>query len=148
MKLASLSLARLEGIRSRLIHEVTPGKGAEVRAGTLSLQQQHAVHPAPQIGHPRIGTAPYNTGWPSQPTSGPRAGVTSDTGPGAAIKSASPGCTVTADFNRDGQVDFFDYLDYVSAADKKLEAADLDGNGAVTDSDYKMFRELFQNESR
>jgi hypothetical protein len=48
-----------------------------------------------------------------------------------------------ADFNRDGSVDFFDYLDFVSAFDSEAPAADFNGDSAVDFFDYLDFVAAF-----
>jgi hypothetical protein len=48
-----------------------------------------------------------------------------------------------ADFNADGQVDFFDYLDFAQAFDAGDAAADFDGNGQVDFFDYLDFAASF-----
>jgi agmatine/peptidylarginine deiminase len=44
-----------------------------------------------------------------------------------------------SDFNRDGQTDFFDYLDFVAAFSAEDPSADFDGNGQVDFFDYLEF---------
>jgi hypothetical protein len=51
------------------------------------------------------------------------------------------GCA--ADFNHDGQADFFDYLDFVQAFAAEDAAADIDGNGQVDFFDYLEFVAAF-----
>ena len=48
-----------------------------------------------------------------------------------------------ADFNGDGQVDFFDYLDFVMAYNEEDPAADFNGDGQVDFFDYLDFVEAF-----
>jgi hypothetical protein len=48
-----------------------------------------------------------------------------------------------ADFNRDGAVDFFDYLDFVSAFDAENPNADINDDGAVDFFDYLDFVSAF-----
>jgi uncharacterized membrane protein len=48
-----------------------------------------------------------------------------------------------ADFDRNGQADFFDYLDFVSAFASEDPAADFDGNGQVDFFDYLDFAATF-----
>jgi len=47
------------------------------------------------------------------------------------------------DINRDGRVDFFDYLDFVDALEEEDPAADFDGNGVVDFFDYLEFLPMF-----
>ncbi len=44
-----------------------------------------------------------------------------------------------ADFNQDGSVDFFDYLDFVDAFSQAAPAADFNGDGAIDFFDYLDF---------
>ena len=48
-----------------------------------------------------------------------------------------------ADFNGDGQVDFFDYLDFVAAFNDEDPSADFNGDGQVDFFDYLDFVEAF-----
>jgi hypothetical protein len=48
-----------------------------------------------------------------------------------------------ADFNNDGQADFFDYLDFAQAFSEDDAAADFDGNGQVDFFDYLDFVAAF-----
>jgi hypothetical protein len=48
-----------------------------------------------------------------------------------------------ADFNHDGQADFFDYLDFAIAFDAQDPPADIDGNGQVDFFDYLDFVAAF-----
>jgi hypothetical protein len=48
-----------------------------------------------------------------------------------------------ADFNADGQTDFFDYLDFAQAFDAEDASADIDGNGQVDFFDYLEFVRAF-----
>ncbi|MDX2147217.1 MAG: hypothetical protein SFZ23_06810 [Planctomycetota bacterium] len=50
-----------------------------------------------------------------------------------------------ADFNNDGQVDFFDFLDFASAFGNDEPSADFDGNGQVDFFDYLDFGNEFAN---
>ena len=52
-----------------------------------------------------------------------------------------PPCS--ADFNRDGVLDFFDYLDFVVAFSDNLPSADFDGDGVVDLFDYLDFVAAF-----
>lgn len=49
------------------------------------------------------------------------------------------GCPCFADFNSDGAVDFFDYLDFVGAFDTEAPGADFNADGAVDFFDYLDF---------
>jgi 6-phosphogluconolactonase (cycloisomerase 2 family) len=55
-----------------------------------------------------------------------------------------PSCL--ADFNRDGQVDFFDYLDFVAAFAAEDASADFNGDGQVDFFDYLDFVQAFADE--
>jgi photosystem II stability/assembly factor-like uncharacterized protein len=48
-----------------------------------------------------------------------------------------------ADFDRNGQVDFFDYLDFVQAFGADEASADIDGNGQIDFFDYLEFAAAF-----
>jgi hypothetical protein len=48
-----------------------------------------------------------------------------------------------ADFNKDGQVDFFDYLDFVAAFDAENITADFNGDNQVDFFDYLDFAAAF-----
>ncbi len=48
-----------------------------------------------------------------------------------------------ADFNGDGRLDFFDYLDFVDAFSSALPAADFNGDGIVDFFDYLDFVDAF-----
>ncbi|MDX2146603.1 MAG: hypothetical protein SFZ23_03695 [Planctomycetota bacterium] len=48
-----------------------------------------------------------------------------------------------ADFNADGQCDFFDYLDFASAFGNEEEPADFNGDGQVDFFDYLDFAQAF-----
>lgn len=48
-----------------------------------------------------------------------------------------------ADFNLDGSVDFFDYLDFVDAFSSNLPAADFNGDSAIDFFDYLDFVDAF-----
>ncbi|MDX2145997.1 MAG: PA14 domain-containing protein [Planctomycetota bacterium] len=52
-------------------------------------------------------------------------------------------CQCLGDFNRDDQVDLFDYLDFVSAFAGDDPLADFDGSGQVDFFDYLEFAEAF-----
>jgi hypothetical protein len=52
-----------------------------------------------------------------------------------------PGCA--ADFNSDGQADFFDYLDFISAFDAQDDSADFDHDGTIDFFDYLDFAQAF-----
>ena len=52
-------------------------------------------------------------------------------------------CECAADFNGDGQVDFFDYLDFVQAFDNEDPSADFNGDGQVDFFDYLDFVQAF-----
>ena len=54
---------------------------------------------------------------------------------------APPFCP--ADFNRDGTVDFFDYLDFVSAFADEDPTADFNGDAIVDFFDYLDFAQAF-----
>jgi hypothetical protein len=60
---------------------------------------------------------------------------------GAAYAFTIVGCR--ADFNHDGQLDFFDYLDFVQAFSTEDPAADFDENGQVDFFDYLDFAATF-----
>jgi hypothetical protein len=47
--------------------------------------------------------------------------------------------TCRADFNRNGSVDFFDYLDFVAAFEAEAPNADYNGNGSIDFFDYLDF---------
>jgi hypothetical protein len=51
-----------------------------------------------------------------------------------------------ADFNRDGSVDFFDYLDFVQAFDSEDPTADFNGDNTVDFFDYLDFVAAFDTE--
>jgi hypothetical protein len=51
--------------------------------------------------------------------------------------------TCSADFNADGQSDFFDYLDFVAAFAEEQPAADFNGDGTVDFFDYLDFAAAF-----
>jgi hypothetical protein len=59
----------------------------------------------------------------------------------AAAVNVSAGCA--ADFNADGQADFFDYLDFVDAFGVEDSRADFDKNGQVDFFDYLGFAAAF-----
>ncbi|MDX2147020.1 MAG: GC-type dockerin domain-anchored protein [Planctomycetota bacterium] len=48
-----------------------------------------------------------------------------------------------ADFNADGSVDFFDYLDFVAALDAELPEADFNNDGTIDFFDYLDFASAF-----
>jgi hypothetical protein len=48
-----------------------------------------------------------------------------------------------ADFNKDSNVDFFDYLDFVAAFDSESPAADFNGDSAIDFFDYLDFVAAF-----
>jgi T5SS/PEP-CTERM-associated repeat protein len=50
-----------------------------------------------------------------------------------------------ADFNLDGTVDFFDYLDFVAAFDAEEEAADFNRDGSIDFFDYLDFAAVFDS---
>ena len=50
-----------------------------------------------------------------------------------------------ADFNGDGSVDFFDYLDFVDAFSSGLPAADFNADGAIDFFDYLDFVDVFSS---
>ena len=50
-----------------------------------------------------------------------------------------------ADFNRDNQVDFFDYLDFVQALTNEDPGADINGDGQADFFDYLDFVQAFSN---
>ena len=54
---------------------------------------------------------------------------------------ASPTCA--ADFNSDGSVDFFDYLDFVDAFSSSVPSADFNHDGSIDFFDYLDFVDLF-----
>ena len=54
------------------------------------------------------------------------------------LRSACP-----ADFNCDGEVDFFDYLDFVDAFSSQLPAADFNGDSVIDFFDYLDFVDAF-----
>jgi trimeric autotransporter adhesin len=55
------------------------------------------------------------------------------------------GCaTCRADFNRDGTLEFFDYLDFVFAFDSERQDADFDRNGSIDFFDYLEFVAAFE----
>jgi hypothetical protein len=56
---------------------------------------------------------------------------------------AMKGCG--SDFNNDGQVDFFDYLDFAAAFDAEDAAADFNGDGQVDFFDYLDFAAAFDS---
>jgi hypothetical protein len=53
------------------------------------------------------------------------------------------GSDLTADFNGDNSVDFFDYLDFVAAFDAELPTADFNGDNTVDFFDYLDFAAAF-----
>jgi hypothetical protein len=53
------------------------------------------------------------------------------------------GTLCPADFNHDGQVDFFDYLDFVAAFDAEDISADFNGDNQVDFFDYLDFASAF-----
>ncbi len=64
-------------------------------------------------------------------------------GPIGAIRLTPIVITCPADFNADGTVDFFDYLDFVEAFSNNFPAADFDGDGVVDFFDYLEFVNAF-----
>jgi hypothetical protein len=56
------------------------------------------------------------------------------------VKYAAP---CAADFNRDGTLDFFDYLDFVAAFDAELPSADFNGDNTIDFFDYLDFVAAF-----
>ena len=62
-------------------------------------------------------------------------------GNGLAWRTACRGCP--ADFNGDGQVDFFDYLDFVAAFAAEDPSADFNGDGQIDFFDYLDFVAAF-----
>jgi trimeric autotransporter adhesin len=58
-----------------------------------------------------------------------------------AVLACSTSCP--ADFNRDGSVDFFDYLDFVAAFDIENPSADFNGDNSVDFFDYLDFVQAF-----
>lgn len=62
---------------------------------------------------------------------------------GNAIVQISGGCA--ADFNSDGEVDFFDYLDFVDAFSSNLHVADFNADGIVDFFDYLDFVDAFSS---
>ncbi|MDX2147771.1 MAG: GC-type dockerin domain-anchored protein [Planctomycetota bacterium] len=71
-----------------------------------------------------------------------RDGVGNDLGD-ALIRVPLPGVNCAADFNSDGQADFFDYLDFVSAFSNEDPAADINEDGQVDFFDYLDFATAF-----
>lgn len=59
----------------------------------------------------------------------------------ATLRSSPCGCA--ADFNGDGVVDFFDYLDFVQAFAAQIPAADFNGDGVIDFFDYLDFVQAF-----
>jgi hypothetical protein len=59
------------------------------------------------------------------------------------VLTARIGCP--ADFNDNGQVDFFDYLDFVQAFADEDPRADINGNGTIDFFDYLDFVEAFDS---
>ena len=53
------------------------------------------------------------------------------------------GCSCPADFNGDGQVDFFDYLDFIEAFAAEDPSADFNGDGQIDFFDYLDFIAAF-----
>jgi probable HAF family extracellular repeat protein len=60
---------------------------------------------------------------------------------GWVLKPRAGGCP--ADFNRDGQADFFDYLDFAAAFDAEDPSADFSGDSQVDFFDYLDFVQAF-----
>ena len=60
----------------------------------------------------------------------------------AAMTPILPHCP--GDFNHDGGVDFFDYLDFVQAFSEQLPSADFNLDGVIDFFDYLDFVEAFQ----
>jgi hypothetical protein len=58
-----------------------------------------------------------------------------------AVLTVTGGCP--ADFNNDGAVDFFDYLDFVAAYDAELPSADFNNDGNIDFFDYLDFVAAF-----
>jgi hypothetical protein len=56
------------------------------------------------------------------------------------------GTPCPADFNLDGQVDFFDYLDFVQAFAAEDPRADFNGDGQIDFFDYLDFVAAFADE--
>jgi hypothetical protein len=54
-----------------------------------------------------------------------------------------PGLPCPSDFNRDGAIDFFDYLDFVQAFSTAAAAADFNSDGIVDFFDYLDFVDAF-----
>ncbi|MDX2147551.1 MAG: GC-type dockerin domain-anchored protein, partial [Planctomycetota bacterium] len=50
---------------------------------------------------------------------------------------------LSADFNLDGQVDFFDYLDFANAFSAEDPSADFNGDGQVDFFDYLDFANAY-----
>ena len=59
------------------------------------------------------------------------------------ITQQDPPPVCTADFNHDGSVDFFDYLDFVDAFSQNLIAADYNGDDTIDFFDYLDFVDYF-----
>lgn len=54
------------------------------------------------------------------------------------------GASCSADFNRDGTLDFFDYLDFVDGFSGNAAAADFNGDGIIDFFDYLDFVDSYQ----
>lgn len=100
----------------------TPGGQADPRN---NVEQVHILAPATGRWLAIIDAATINSG--RQGYALVITGVVSDRCP--------------ADFNNDGEADFFDYLDFVAAFDEESPAADFDGNGQIDFFDYLGFVE-------
>jgi hypothetical protein len=61
----------------------------------------------------------------------------------AAPGTAPSRCPCAADFNHDGGVDFFDYLDFVNAFSTLNQSADFNHDGAIDFFDYLDFVDSF-----
>jgi hypothetical protein len=60
---------------------------------------------------------------------------------GVVLRPLGAGCP--ADFNSDGQADFFDYLDFAQAFDASDPSADFNGDGQIDFFDYLDFAQAF-----
>lgn len=108
-----------------------------------------------------VGSMPISYEWhgPSGPIPGATgpdytftAATTADTGRYYCVASntcgsaTSPSARVLvcqADFNCDGTIDFFDYLDFVDAFTHGLSSADINGDGSIDFFDYLDFVNVF-----
>jgi hypothetical protein len=110
----------------------------QVRDGTVVVSESTGVFAGmiPPVGTPVpiVFTMPPQIEIDYQLPQGPAEDVEFDMGGGSNDLPICP-----ADFNNDGAVDFFDYLDFVAAFDVGDPSADFNGDGATDFFDYLDF---------